>query len=381
MKLSGIFTKRRLGLDRSIWLTMMVVCVLSIGLAGYKIIGEKPCPAHIPVAISSNNNSKNNVFFVGEAIRFAAPMEGSQQVIWNFGDRTPQIQGMRVTHTYSTDGQFLITVTVNGRCVENQTVMIKKLRETAGIDSSNALIQALSNPINGNFTPEQGRQTTYTSAVPASSYEWSVVDEINMPKMTTPTCTYTFQAKKQYKLKLVLNADPQKTYYKDIIVTALTIPDVPVTGGGMQTTPSNILLPPVAPPVLPRKEDPVTNHNLPPVTNTDNKPPANDPPAGKKTIGMSPEGWKSDLQEVVEGRKPLAEFDDYICDLQSDIVYLNKDDKKISFIKLFQIMNNNKRIKSETITVDRVYNSKTNCLEALSVKYEEKKKFLGLGKN
>src|SRR5262245_4458970 len=106
---TSIFTKRFMGLDRGVWWVMLVVVVLSIGLAGYKISGDKPC-VNMMVAINGTIKGDNKTFYVGETVRFVALFAEGKKVVWDFGDQSNKEQGMRSTHTYKKEGVFPVTI-------------------------------------------------------------------------------------------------------------------------------------------------------------------------------------------------------------------------------------------------------------------------------
>ncbi|HMP91505.1 MAG TPA: PKD domain-containing protein [Phnomibacter sp.] len=383
MQLSGTFTRRLFGLDRRVTWFMLLICLVSLGLVGYKIAGDKPCQ-EVVVAISSITNQRNNVFFENQVIRFSAPMNESAAVTWDFGDKS-KANGAVATHMFKKEGNYPVTVTVDGRCSHTEVVVIKKLDvEKPGIDQQSSLVMELSNPISGNFAPMMGRTEIYESNVQAQSYEWSVDMEKSLPVKRTAQASFTFPRPGQYTLRLVLDGDPGRTYTRNIIVSSPPLPAAPAGGGGGAGAlpPPNIVIP--APrPANPSADAPVANNQSTPGAVTDpimqrNTPadpipakPANTPKVN--TITLDKEQWQESLVAVLAKEMTLNDFKLYIANLDEPIVTatVNGKSEKIAFSELYNRLKNDKKIDEKSISVEPFYEG--NVLTRLLVAYKRKK--------
>lgn len=374
---SALFTRRAMGLDKSVWWVMLACCILSIGLASYKIAEEKPC-INIIVAINGTTKGSNKTFFIGETVRFSALFAEDKKISWDFGDHSNTEQGMRATHTYKKEGVFPITINIDGGCTQHDQVIIKQFVSDTSIANNNAIQNLFGNPIDGNTSPTVMQSVIFSSTIDAKSYEWSISNYSNYPVKTTREAQFVFQTPGLKVLQLILNGDQSKIYTKDIIVQPL-----PVVPKNTQDLP-----PPQVPVYIPQQQQ------LPPNTNNAKVEPEKpaDKPVDKpaevkpevktepaivkpKTIRIGNENFKDMLQDVVNNNADVADFNDYLCDQGKTRVLVNDEKNWTNFSALCNTIRGDKRV---TITeVEQIIEN--NCVVKLKVKYDRKKKFLGIG--
>lgn len=370
---SSLFTKRKMGLDRSVWWVMLVFVILSFGLAGYKMIEEKPC-VNVIVAINGTTQGLNKTFFIGETVRFSALFSEGKKVSWDFGDNSNTETGLRSTHTYKKEGRFPITIIIDGNCRQYDMVVIKKFIADTSAANNEAIKTLFGNPIDGNVSPTVMQSVIYSSTAEARSYEWSISNYSNYPVKNTKEAQYVFQTPGLKVLQLMLDGDPSKVYKKDIIVQPLPLvqnrtqdippPQVPVY---IPPPPTTQTTPKEAPKTEPEKpvDKPAVAADKPAVTP--------DLPAKPKTIRIGNENFKDMLQDVVNNNLDVTDFNDYLCDQGRTKVLVNDEKNWTNFSALCQKIRGDKRITVNS--VEQIIEN--NCVVKIKVQYR-KKKFLGL---
>lgn len=381
MELSNSFTRKWLGLDKRVSMLMVVLSLFSLGLLAYKVSSDAPC-REVAVAMSSLTNQKSNSFFTNELIHFSAPLEENEVVEWNFGDKSSKLFGAHVTHMFKEEGDFLITVEINGRCKSTELISIKDYVQNAADLSDGRsidLVKELSNPIQAeSFIIEQGKQILFSSNVKGSNYEWSVEGDLTQPKKNTDQAAYTFIKTGNYTLKLVLNNDPENTWTRIISVTPRKVADLPVAGGVPGGQPGTVVAPP--PPIPLPKPKPATSDPEPSKPTTTTQPtttpttPVEKPqtPVGPKVVEvyMDNDQWREMLQDVVSGAASLADFKMYLNDTESKIILVDKE--TISFAELVSRLKD-KKIDDKSIQVDQDYDFPNKRLKKLIVKFKKKR--------
>ncbi len=378
MKLSNSFTYRIAGLDRSVFWLFAISFLIASTFLGYKAINYQSC-TEVVMIMSSSSHLPDKKFLANEIVQFSAPLDESSIVTWDFGDGQDKVVGYHVTHIFKDPGKFVVSVSIDGRCSTRETVYIQKFEIPKDLDKNNQLVKELTNPIQGNFATVQGGQLVFTSSVDASSYEWSIVDDKQMPIIRSPKAAFTFISLKPYKLKLVLNENPAQTWYRDIIVNRLPVPEVNPNGGASSSGGGTAVLP--LPEIPPRPAP--TQPTAPPVENITTpvpgggatKPEVKKPADPKLSdIYMDNRTWQEELQNLAkgDGNLSISEFKDYIHDTDSPIVLLNG--QQVSFSVMYSKLYKMSRIEVESIFVDQEYDQKAHILKKLIVKYKEKKK-------
>ena len=357
---------------------MLFFCILSIGLASYKIAEEKPC---VPIIVAINGTTKglNKTFFIGETVRFAALFAEDKKISWDFGDQSKSEIGIRSTHSYRKEGVYPITVTIDGNCTQHDQVVIKQFIADTSVANNDAIKNLFGNPIDGNVSPTVMQSVIYSSTAEAKSYEWSISNYSNYPVKNTREAQFVFLTPGLKVLQLMLNGDPSKVYRKDIIVQPL--PTVPKNTQDLPLPQVPVYVPQALPQnnaAAKEPDKPVDKpvdkpaEVKPPEVKTEQQQPAIVKP---KTIRIGNENFKDMLQDVVNNNADVADFNDYLCDQGKTRVIINDEKNWTNFTTLCNTIRGDKRV---TITeVEQIIEN--NCVVKLKVKYERKKKFLGIG--
>lgn len=374
---NSIFTRRRMGLDSRVWWVMLVACVLSIGLVSYKISGDKPC-VNVVVAINGTTRGTGKTFFVGETVRFAALFAEGKKIEWDFGDQSNGENGIRATHTYKKEGKYPITISVDGKCIQHDAVLIKKVTRDSNKANNEAISELFGNPIDGNTSPTVMQSAVFNSNVEASAYEWSISNYSNYPIKNTREAQFVFQTPGLKVVQLKLDNDENKVYKKDIIVQPL--PVVNDKSENMAPPQVPVYIPtPIAPGEKSDHKEadkPVDKPVDRPVTTTPAKPADTKPdpgPAKPATIRIGNENFKDLLQDLVNNNVEMSEFDDYLCDKGKTRVLVNDERNWTTFAALC-----NKIKGDDKVTIEKVEQIiDNNCVVKIKVTYS-RKKFLGI---
>jgi hypothetical protein len=359
-----------MGFDRRVWAVMFLSVLISVSLASYKMAGDKPCVTLI-ISINGATQNLNKTFFIGETVRFSALFSEGKKVEWDFGDNSNKERGMRSTHTYRTEGRYPVTITIDGNCVQQDLVTIKKFIADTTLASNEATKSFIGNPIDGNYSPTVGQSVVYSSAAEAKSYEWSVVNFNNYAIKRTREAQFVFLTPGLKVLQLVLNGDPDKTYKKDIIVQPLSF-----SGNGAQQASAAPQIPVYVPAPPSEKPKPQTEAEKPQtVTETKPEVKADVPVINKPTIvRIGNENFKDMLQDVVGNNSDVADFNSYLCDQGKTKVLINDEKEWTNFAALCQKIRGDKRV--TIISVEQIIEN--NCVVKIKVKLDRKKKFLGI---
>jgi hypothetical protein len=371
-------SNKKMGLDRKVWMVMLVTCILCLGLFGYKIInGNEPCT---PTTLSINAipAEKEAVHYVDEPLTFKAPLAANKKIVWDFGDKTSSEEGFIVTHTYKKEGEFRITAVINGRCENYARINIKKHVEISqSLNNYN-----ISEKIVGSSIINVGKEEKFTYAGGATSYEWTVKNSSNFPTQTTPTASFNFSLPGPYTIQLVVNNDPSKKGYKEITVIDPAASATQKSGGGSKSIP--MLIPANLPP-LPNPADrqsdrqadkqPEKQAEKQPEKAPEKQPDVTAEPAKKKVVFIHDQIFQSLLEGVVTGQKDVDDFDPYLIYGGATKVRVNDGKIYKTFSQLCQEIKGRKVI-IESVKLKRDENDKTVVMQ-IEVDYK-KKGFLGL---
>jgi trimeric autotransporter adhesin len=94
-------------------------------------------------------NNPNNLY----EFTFSDASTGATAWAWNFGDGSPLVQGQTVTHTYTTNGTYAVTLTVSNACGEKTVAKVSTVAvgiENMSTDNYNLVLYP--NPTRSSFT-------------------------------------------------------------------------------------------------------------------------------------------------------------------------------------------------------------------------------------
>lgn len=295
-KLSGTYTRSKMGIDNRVWLTMLITVVLSAGLFGFKIATTEPCfDIKLNLKGVVDHPFANN-YFVGESIIFKAEMKKGREVAWDFGDGTPATVGEKVTHSFTAEGNFLVTATVNGKCMQSVNVHISQVGMSAGATTTRP---ADPNSIIGKDFAAAGELAIYQTEAVAGTYEWTVEGNAAFPPKNGNRISYSFTEPGTYIVKLKLDNDETKVYRKTVTVS---VNQANAKGAGLED------LPPLPLPAAPPAEGGGSNAGA--ASGTEDA-----APVVEKKIELIPDPiLKNQLQDVIEGKETLENLAKYMCE-------------------------------------------------------------------
>lgn len=281
----------------------MITVFVALILFGFKLATHVTCS---PVTISTTGEIKtaqNNTFNINEKIQFEANMAHGREVEWDFGDGSKTVTGKKVQYRYLVAGKYFVNVVVNGKCKETFMVLIKDLK-SAEISTVTAPESAIIGP----DAISAGIATSFTTAQQATAYEWYIAEDAAFGKKTTNTISYTPSNTGTVTLVLVLDKDSTKTWRKAITINP---PGAATVEPDKNTVPKLAPLPPIYSP--PPKDNNTKPDENKPVDNTGPvKPPVVTPPA-KKFARIPDQEMQRLLNELVEKKIGVADFDNYLC--------------------------------------------------------------------
>ncbi len=351
MQSNSIFTRKNMGLDNNIWISLLSCVILSFGLLGYRLIKKDrvdPCAVSINIYADGRLETEKIFFEAGRLIPFKVSPSTAEDIVWNFGDNSDKEEGNAVIHHFDREGMFTVTATVNNKCDFTKRINIKN-KEVEIVDSGGKIVEN----IVGNDRPLVGEKIKYTTTLPASSYEW-FLQNINAAPKTGQEASFQFTKQQSYTLVLRLDHDNKKRFTKTINVTdpfnRQTSTDGPI---------KKLVFPD-----LPQVRDSAVN--LKP-----DSPKVHIEPVKKKFTALNDVILKEYLQSVVCKGMKADQFDDFLCDgINTTVIVNNKD--RITFAQLCNDIQG-KKIKIESATGG---NPENNCIKVIKVSYD-KKGFIG----
>ena len=303
-------------LDPRVIITLSVVALVSIGVFGFRYMSNKPCKevTILPDASGSSMDRGEFITFTETPIRFTSSATDRDECEWSVGDGSVKLTGKTVVYTYKEPGQYVIELTVNGRCKEYLYVTAKKAPKFVDPDLIPHIIASAQEI-------DMGKEVIFTdSTKKATTWEWrfgetGAVDDVKQ------TATYKFTTPGVKTVTLVINGNPDlNTTYK------IFVKDKPLLPG--QSAPGSAL-PNIGVAVKPQPETEPINQ-------------ANRPPA------ITDQQFSAMLEDVVKGKQFASAFSAYFCDyLKIPVKYKVEGDKEktISFEEMCADLKGMKRVK------------------------------------
>lgn len=332
-----------MGLDYKIWLVMAILCLLSLGVFGYKSIredatGSKSC-ANADIIMVDRKDSGILMCNSKQFNSFSVAGIASSNITWNFGDGTPIEKGAVVSHAFTAAGGYTVTATINNACEIERLVMVKT---SLVLPPEKLQIEIYPYPLN----PKAGDSVTLYAVInkPVTSYKWSIgsgVPDIQ----TTPEATFHAPLKGGYNVQLVINNEPTAVKLKTIKVAASagTLADLgngppPAILGGGSSAPTEF----PTTESLPNLGGSTTGGAKPPAPVTTDKPAADTvkaAPAKPEPKEIHPDEFKGLLQEVLEEKQSLEMLYPYLFYKESTRVEVNGKQPQITlanFVKEYK---------------------------------------------
>lgn len=352
-------------IDFKVWLSLIVLACISLGLFGYRMAHLEKCPVFKITYGNSlaHQHESSNIFFTNETITFDAGVQAAGNALaWDFGDKTVSKTGTQISHSYAKEGNYLVSLTINGRCKESVNIKIVQNQES----HLNNIIPAV-NPIVSNDIFKIGDKADFNTSAASGNYVWGIEELPALGKVTTRSASFIFPKAGNYTVSLLL--DDGATYKKMVQVVD------PIAGAPTSVTP----LPPVTPMDVPPAPTPVEPMPLPqkkeeqPVVKEEATPAAPEKPS--KTYDQLPTpAIQEMLVGVTEGKKTLKDFDNILCNGAGTKVMAN--DQATTFAALVNelhekkglpLMKKKRKIQSVTVVRD---DKNGNCVSLLYVDYK-----------
>lgn len=338
----NIYTKTKASIDTRVWVTLLIISVLSIGTLAFKVATSVHCTMFniIPKGYTAGTT---NSFYTNEPISFTTTFIGKGEIHWDFGDNG-KAKGVSVNHVYKHEGTFIVSATINGKCVETYKLTIAQLEQQKSANSV-----SMDNPISGPELVYAGDSASFNSALAADRYEWTVLNSPEFPVQTDASAFYNFPIPGTRIIELKLDGDATKIYRKNIqvlpqIKTAETLP--PPTNG--------MDVPMVLPPPTVNAEE---KEEVLPTT-----------PAKPKILVIPDQEFKVLLEDATSGKKDLQSINQYLCNTDKTKVLLNGTDWETvgSFVSKIY---NKKKFDIKSVEAVRDEN---NCVTILKIKYKKR---------
>lgn len=339
-KSNNIYTHTAVNLDRRIWITLLIVGLLSMGLFAYKIADNVKCTP-FDIDVKGYSAGKKNSFYLGQTIEFKTTYTGKETIVWDFGDKGTA-KGIAVKHSYQHEGNFIVSATVNGKCVETLNLTIIQLEQ-----QKSASTVSMENPISGPELVYAGDPATFTCALAANTYEWMILNAPEFPVQANVNATFTFPIEGTRIIELKLDHDPNKVFRKNIQV----LPQVKTAAS--TAAPSVAELPPLPPPVV-KEEKP--------------DPEKDAAPAKPKVLIIPNEEFKSLLEAATEGKTDLQTISQYLCNGAQTKALLNGTDWETVGSFMAKVYNKKKFDIKEVEAV----RDENNCVTILKIKYKKR---------
>ncbi|RYZ30804.1 MAG: hypothetical protein EOO10_01490 [Chitinophagaceae bacterium] len=354
MTATNLYTRKLLGLDYRVWLSMLVMCFACLALVGYmqvksSSVNAVPCAKEITITINGIEVKDNAVSYLDQLALFHVITEKGAQVEWDFGDGSDIVSGLRARHTFHEESVFPVQVTVNGHCTYVLDVTVRSEPTETIVEPEIIII-----PDSTKVTMGGQLRFSCASNLREESYEWRLLGTSEV--QTTQTAVFTFENVGVQTVELMLNKDPNKTKRIQIEVSPIVMPinnnPLGVGGSGNPAVPTDLLQPGENPFAqngqAPGRPNPSQREGLPPVAA-----PETQKPDSTEAIAIDPETFQTLMQAVLNGEKEVADLYPYLHYTESTLVQRRGDDEAVR-LTIFCRQNMNRRIQSlEFIRDDR----------------------------
>jgi PKD repeat protein len=214
-------------IDNKVITASLVLSAFFLVLMAFRYKNTKECP---PVAFSFRTANKFDVAYEKEKVYFSSEVKyDANEWEWDFGDKTPvdKESGPYLSHEYAAPGDYIVRLTINGKCEHVQTIKIGKRQ-----NNKNKLYLR---PFWPPETLVAGRDYYFVDSTSgATKWSWYFgEDETNRNKQTV---TYQFVEPGQYRVTLVVNGDLENGVAERLFTVVappkINSPAVPGPGGG-----------------------------------------------------------------------------------------------------------------------------------------------------
>ncbi len=333
-------------LDEKVIFTMVLISIVASFITAFRYKNDKPCAAFDFSATSNDYKVGHYIFFTTADTRNAESWE------WDFGDKTPvdKISGPSATHIYKEPGQFDITLTINGKCKQYQSININSVAK----DSIPFVIPQVIWPIEPIKVGQPIMFRDNTNG--ANRWEWYVGSGKDSKNFKTQDVPFTFERAGTYEVNLTVNGNADARLVRMIKVENITT----------QSLPRAVAIND-APTTRPRSRGDIADAPSGP-SQFSNNPQTAAAPAKPQLAPLTKERFLEMIQGVVDKTFLEQDFDPYMCGNPNVRVSFNGED--ISFHEAIKNLQELRRLKS--LKAIAFTNEGTNCIKRISIVTKKK---------
>jgi len=326
-------------IDSRVWLVMGAAFAFSIITFAFRAVTSQDCSG---LMIKLEKADQSSYVFAGKEISFSIN-KNDPDAKWIFGDGKDQATGSKVKHTFFKTGVFTIQVTLKGGCKLFENVVVKMPPVLTQIDTS---IGGISGP----YDVAAGSLAKFSSLLTGNSYKWTVLGGVSYGEKNTKDVSYSFSTPGNYTIQLVMNGDPAKTFTQLLHVSAPEVGDVLSTP---VAAPIDAAIKPT-PTVIKEKDA--------------------DKPVEKKYTNITDAEMKYMIGELIEDKKSIPDFSQYLCSPASTKVIANG--KAMTLVDFLSKMKDKKGLlglggKRKIQSVKQSYDPDNgNCVVLLTIEYK-----------
>jgi hypothetical protein len=346
-------------LDEQVYMAMFAVAFVSLLIFGFRFVGRHPCPP-LTLQIQSNTDS----FKAGNLISFVAETQEGSNFSWNYGDGVRDDGTSPTTlHKFTRAGTFTVSVTVNDKCTEFQSIVITEDR----IPDNNLFGTLFIGPEKAYM----GMPVPFTDLSNKSAkWEWHYEDD-PMVGDTTKSVTHVFKTPGLKKVTLMINdrRDLVQTRYVFIVDREAEnnlAKESELAHAPKHTAPRVIVVP--SGPTVP----PLSNPTQP--AKTVDAPKKEEEKPVQKAPELTHTQMEGFLMDLIAGSKQIEDFNPYLCgNLSMPVVY---NSNNTTFLAMCNSLKQLKKKKVKSIKVTLFPNTATNCQQSMMVYIDIKKGIL-----
>ena len=358
-------TKQWGKIDFRVWMSLIVLAFISLGLFGYKVATTAKCP-DMKIELTgklSHADEKENTFFVNEQVTFAADIKSlSKNIVWDFGDKTQAQTGAAVSHIFTKEGNYLVTLTIDDKCSEAMNVRVIQGNSSISGDAPNL------NPIVSNDIVSLGEETIFNTTAQAQTYTWSVDELPELGQINTPTAKFIFNKPGNFTVSLLLD---NGMTHKKIIQVSDPLSGLASAAPLPPSTPS-MDIPPAPSVPLPMPE---TKKEEPEIVKKEEPKPEEPAAKPQKTYDQLPlPTIKAMIVDITEGKKDAGDFDKILCNGAGTKVMANNESTTFAALvnelkekKGVPLLKRKRKIQDVKVVRDQ---ANGNCVSILYVDYK-----------
>jgi hypothetical protein len=365
---ANILAGRIMGMDYRVWLAMLVTCITTTALFGYKHVNDRkamPCADAI-ITIEGQPVERNAVYHVDRYLTFKIQMEGLTDVEWSFGDGIDKVKGQVESHKFIEAGAYTVNVTVNGHCTFEREITVEKPLHPG--DEEKTIIEIVNEP----KVPKVGDAVAFgvASNLQIHSYEWKSLNTDDAVQQTA-VASFAFDVPGKYIIRLIVNNDP-KTVRNKVIEVGADTPPMPGTLNSGLANPG-VLVPAGPPPVLIEQGLPNTGGATNDSKNGAKGPDTSTakPATPKPKAEADPATFKDMLQDVIDEKKEIEDLFAFLDYQGSTKVKVNESASLVSLRDFCKKMRSEKKNRRKIEALSFKKDDK-NSIQTIQVKVPEK---------